>query len=286
MIQVAGDACSTVKMCDVLEVSRSAYYQWLQDKQNGHLSAHIRRDQELSRLLLQLHCECPSYGLDTLHAQLRKKQPVGRKRIGRLMRALDICSNRKRAYKGTTNSRHSHPIAPNLLQRRFTIPAPNLGWVGDITYIPTDEGFAYTAIVKDLFHHKVVGYATSSRIDSHLVVDALSMALRREKPGKGLIFHSDRGVQYASQAFRDTLKSAGIRQSMSRKGDPYDNAVSESFFSAMKCEMVHQMHFQTRAQAKHAVFSYIEGFYNTRRIQRSLGWKTPCEFERANRRAA
>lgn len=281
MIHMASDACPTAKICRTLEVSRSGYYEWLERGRSQSVSARVKQDQSLSRQLIRLHNEAPCYGLDSLHAQLRKSQPVGRKRVKRLMDALNIHSTRKRAYKTTTNSRHGHPIAPNLLNRCFTASAPNQVWVGDITYIPTDEGFAYTAMIKDLFNHKVVGYATGNRIDRCLVIDALAMALRREHPTEGLIFHSDRGVQYASEDYRNALAAAAIRQSMSRKGNPYDNAVSESFFSAMKCEMVHQQHFETRQQAKQAVFGYIEGFYNTHRIQRALGWLSPSEFQQA-----
>ena len=159
-------------------------------------------------------------------------------------------------------------------------------WVEDITYIPTDEGFAYTAIVKDLNKKKVVGYATGKRIDTNLVVDALKMAIRRENPPRECVFHSDRGSQYASRKYAHFLKLHGFQQSMSRKGDPFDNAVAESFFSTLKCELVHLAHFYTRDQVKQAIFAYIEGFYNTCRIQKALGWLSPMDFMRTCHQAA
>ena len=172
------------------------------------------------------------------------------------------------------------PIAPNLLQRQFTFSRPNQAWVGDITYIPTGEGWLYLAIVKDLCTRKIVGYAFSQRIDTQLTLDALNMAVRRERPAPGLIFHSDRGVQYAAAAFRERLASLGVRQSMSRKGDPYDNAVAENFFSCLKCELVHLRRFDSRRAAQADLFTYIEAFYNTIRPHSSLGWLPPRDFEK------
>ena len=201
-----------------------------------------------------------------------------RGRVHRLMKAAGIHSQRKRAYKATTNSRHNCPIAPNLLQRQFTFSRPNQAWVGDITYIPTGEGWLYFAIVKDLCTRKIVGYAFSQRIDTQLTLDALNMAVRRERPAPGLIFHSDRGVQYAAAAFRERLASLGVRQSMSRKGDPYDNAVAENFFSCLKCELVHLRRFDSRRAAQANLFTYIEAFYNTIRPHSSLGWLPPRDF--------
>ena len=151
--------------------------------------------------------------------------------------------------------------------------------MGDITYIPTDEGWLYLAIVKDLCTRKIVGYAFSDRIDTQLTLAALDMAYRRRKPPKGLIFHSDRGVQYAARAYRERLEAYGIRQSMSRRGDPYDNAVAENFFSCLKCERVHLTHYPIRAIAQADVFAYMEGFYNTTRPHSALGWLSPHQFE-------
>jgi putative transposase len=171
----------------------------------------------LKRRLLSLHQRYPALGLDSLYYLIRPELPCSRKRIYRLMNELNISSARKRAYKATTNSRHTHPIAPNLLARRFSFAKPDTAWVGDITYIPTDEGWLYCAIVKDLCTKQIVGYAFSDRIDTHLTLAALDMATQRRKPSHGLIFHSDRGLQYAACAYQQRLANLGIRQSMSRK---------------------------------------------------------------------
>jgi transposase InsO family protein len=195
------------------------------------------------------------------------------------MKKAHICSARRKAYKRTTNSNHSNPIAPNLLERNFSFSHPNQAWVSDITYIPTGEGWLYLAIVKDLCTKKIVGYAMSPRIDTQLTLDALYMAVRRQKPKPGLIFHSDRGVQYASHAFRQALEKLAFRQSMSRKGDPYDNAVAENFFSCLKCECIYLSSFISRNAANIAVFRYIETFYNVLRPHSSIGWLTPSAFE-------
>ena len=186
---------------------------------------------------------------------------------------------RHKAYKVTTNSNHNNTVSPNLLGRKLKAVRPNQVWVSDITYIATGEGWLYCAIVKDLFTKKIVGFATSERINTQLCLDALNMAIFRQKPPKGLIFHSDRGVQYTAKRFRLLLDRNGFEQSMSRKGDPYDNAVAESFFSCLKCECVYLNHFKTRSNAKLAIFSYIETFYNRVRPHSGIGWLAPMVFE-------
>lgn len=262
-------------LCREMGISRSGYYAW----RKREASLQKRRNQELSRALVRLHEAYPAMGLDSLYHMLKPQFHCSRGRVHRLMKLLNIHSLRKKAYKATTNSNHSYPIAPNLLQRQFSFPQPNQAWVGDITYVPTDEGWLYLAVVKDLCTKKVVGYAFSCRIDTHLTLAALDMAIHRERPQKGLIFHSDRGSQYAAYAYRDALAAAHIRQSMSRKGDPYDNAAAENFFSCLKCELIHLNHYATRAQAQTDIFRYIEGFYNTLRPHSALGWLSPCNFQ-------
>ena len=180
-------------VCRLLEVSRSGYYEWLGRKP----SLRRQKDQELKRRLLSLHQRYPALGLDSLYHLIRPQLSCSRKRIHRLMNEMNISSTRRRAYKATTNSRHAHPIAPNLLARRFSFDKPDTAWVGDITYIPTGEGWLYCAVVKDLCTKQIVGYSFSDRIDTNLTLAALGMAVRRRKPLPGLIFHSDRGVQYA-----------------------------------------------------------------------------------------
>ena len=239
-------------VCRLLEVSRSGYYEWLGRKP----SLRRQKDQELKRRLLSLHQRYPALGLDSLYHLIRPQLSCSRKRIHRLMNEMNISSTRRRAYKATTNSRHAHPIAPNLLARRFSFDKPDTAWVGDITYIPTGEGWLYCAVVKDLCTKQIVGYAFSDRIDTNLTLAALGMAVRRRKPLPGLIFHSDRGVQYAAYAY-------------------------ENFFSCLKCECVHLRHFASRAQAMADVFAYIETFYNPVRPHSSIGWRPPDAFARA-----
>jgi transposase InsO family protein len=265
------------KLCPLLEVTRSAY----NALRKRPPSARKLEDQAILRELIRLHELYPALGLDSLHQMIRKKRRCSRKRVRRLMKQAGIQSARKRAYRNTTNSNHNNPVAPNLLNRSFNFSAPNHAWVGDITYVPTGEGWLYTAIVKDLCTKKIVGYAMSDRIDTSLTLAALDMAVRRQKPEEGLIFHSDRGVQYASKAYREALETRKFRQSMSRRGDPYDNAVAENFFSCLKCECLHLSHFATRNAAKAAVFHYIEAFYNTVRPHSGIAWLAPSEFERS-----
>jgi transposase InsO family protein len=266
---------SVEKLCLLLDITRSAYYAWL----NRQPSRRELEDQRILRELVRLHQLYPMLGLDSLHQMLKPQFGCSRKRVWRLMKKLNIHSARKRAYKRTTNSNHQNPVAPNLLNRNFQFSKPNEAWVGDITYIPTGEGWLYLAIVKDLCTKKVVGYAYGERINTRLTLDALEMALRRQKPQPGLIFHSDRGVQYASAAYRAALGRHGIRQSMSRKGDPYDNAVAENFFSCLKCECIYLQYFPGRCVAKAAVFRYIEAFYNAIRPHSGIGWLAPNAFE-------
>lgn len=263
------------KLCRLLEVSRSGYYAWLTRGE----SSRALTDKEILRELIRLHQKYPAMGLDSLHQLLKPQFHCSRKRVHRLMKRGNIHSVRRKACKRTTNSNHNNPVAPNLLGRNFQFSRPNKAWVGDITYIPTAQGWLYLAIVKDLCSKKVVGYAFSDRIDTQLTLDALHMAVRRQKPVKGLIFHSDRGVQYASAAYRKALEGYGFRQSMSRKGDPYDNAVAENFFSCLKCECVHLEHFATRDAAKATIFRYIEAFYNNIRPHSGIGWLSPNTFE-------
>lgn len=186
----------------------------------------------------------------------------------------------KRKFKATTNSKHNHPVAPNLLNQDFTVEKPNQVWVTDITYIATKEGWLYLAIILDLFDRKIVGWSMDSTMTQQLVINALNNAVRRRKPAKGLIHHSDRGSQYASKAYQSLLRSYGMRASMSRKGNCYDNACAESFFGTLKTEMVYFCKYGSRAQAKSSIFEYIELFYNTERLHSSLNYKSPKDYEK------
>lgn len=263
-------------LCRLLKISRSGYYAW----KNRGISSRKQSEQFLLSKLIELHEKYPASGLNSLHHIITNDGiPCSRNRLHRLMKKYNIHSLRKRAYKVTTNSKHSYAVSPNLLKRDFFASEPDTKWVGDITYVPTDEGWLYAAVVKDLCSKKVVGYAFSDRIDSNLTSAALELAVKRERPLSGLIFHSDRGVQYASNRYRKTLAKYGITQSMSRKGDPYDNAVAENFFSCLKCELVHLKHYRTRDEAQADIFAYIETFYNTVRPHSGIGWLSPCAYE-------
>ena len=213
------------------------------------------------------------------HKLLQLGKSISRKRISRLMRAAHLYCKTKRRFKVTTNSKHSNPVSPNLLQRQFSVSRPDQYWVGDITYIPTGQGWLYLATVIDLYSRKVVGWSMSNRMQASLVNDALLMAVWQRKPDKGLIWHTDRGSQYASKIHRDLLKEHHIVQSMSRKGDCWDNAVAESFFHTLKTELTHHHNFKNRGEAKHVIFEYIEVFYNRIRIHSANDYTSPVEFE-------
>jgi len=195
------------------------------------------------------------------------------------MRQNDIVAVQHRKYRPTTDSGHSFPVAPNRLGRNFEADQKNRVWVADITYIPTDEGWLYLATELDLYSHRIVGWSLSSRLNRQLALDALAMAAGLRRPGAGLIHHSDRGVQYACGDFQKLLGRHGMVASMSRKGDPYDNAVAESFFRTLKVELVYLRRFRTRAEAKAAIVEYIELFYNRRRRHSSLDYLSPAEYE-------
>jgi putative transposase len=222
-----------------------------------------------------------TYGIRRIKAKLNKEGiPCGKNRIARLMRENGIFSRLRRKYKATTNSNHRLPVAPNLLDQDFTADKPNTKWVGDITYIPTDEGFLYLSGIEDLFQRKVVGWSLGDRITKELTIRALEQAVGRENPGDGLIFHSDRGSQYAAYAYQEVLGKYCIRQSMSRKGNCYDNACMESFFSTLKKDLIYGRRFKTREEAKLAIIEYIETFYNCHRLHSTLGNMSPMEYER------
>ena len=271
-------------LCRTLQVSTSGFYAWCR----RGLSARALEDAALKVEIRAAHAASKkTYGSPRILEDLKANdRHVGRKRVARLMREEGIEGQRKRRFRTTTDSRHSHPVAKNHLDRNFTASAPNQVWVSDITYIWTREGWMYLAAVMDVFSRRVVGWSMDSRIDQALALDALDMALRTRQPGSGLLHHSDRGVQYAATAYQEQLRKAGIVCSMSRKGDCWDNAVAESFFSTLKAELVHRMDYASRDQAWASVFDYIEAFYNPRRRHSSLGYSSPLEYEAAAARGA
>ena len=221
------------------------------------------------------------YGSPRIHRTLRKQgESCSENRVARLMRQNGIAAQGKRKFRATTNSKHDHPVHPNLLDRNFTVSAPNQVWTGDITYIRTLEGWLYLAVVIDLFSRKIIGWAMGSRINAQLVVKALRMAIYTRNPEPGVIFHSDRGSQYAGHLFQKLIKNFKFIPSMSRKGDCWDNAPTESFFGTLKKELIRNIIYTTRRIAMMDIFRYIEGYYNTVRSHSTLGYCSPEEFER------
>ena len=266
-------------LCRTLAVSSAGFYAWCR----RGLSLRAREDAALKVEIRAAHAASgKTYGSPRIYVDLKADDHrVGRKRVARLMREEGIEGQRKRRFRVTTDSKHSHPVAPNELQRNFTAPAPNKVWVTDITYIWTREGWLYLAAILDLYSRRVVGWSMDSCIDRSLALDALSMALKTRRPEPGLLHHSDRGVQYASTDYQDQLRKHGMICSMSRKGDCWDNAVAESFFSTLKAELVHRTDYVSRNQAHASVFEYIEAFYNGRRRHSALGYVSPVEHEAA-----
>lgn len=270
-------------MCHVLGVSASAYYEWQQEQE----SPHARKDAELSSLVRGLFADFRGrYGAPRIQRELVKKgHRVSRKRVARLMRESGIRAKSARKYKATTDSNHRLPVAPNVLDRRFIVDSPNKVWASDITYLWTRQGWMYAAVIIDLFSRRVVGWSLGERMRASLVCEALDNAVRLRHPGLGLVFHSDRGSQYASAAFRRRLWRYRMRQSMSRKGNCWDNAVAESFFATLKKELVRDQIFETRDSARSQVFEYIEVFYNRQRAHSLLDYETPTSFEACDRRS-
>jgi len=266
-----------VEMADALAVSVSGYRAW---KRGGKPNRHRLTDAQMLALIKAIHAEFKgSYGSPRMTRELRLRGfAAGEERVARLMRENGIKAKHKRRFKVTTDSKHNLPVAPNLLERDFTPKASNRVWTSDITYLWTNEGWLYLAIVIDLFNREVVGWSLKPRMTADIVVDALTMAWFRRKPEAGLIHHSDRGSQYASQAFQARLEAYGMRCSMSRKGDCWDNAPTESWFGGFKNERVHGERFETRDEMIAMAFEYIEVFYNRKRLHSTLGYKSPIQF--------
>jgi len=267
-------------MCRLLRVSKAGYYAW----RDRAPSEREQRDRQLLTQIKIIHATSrKAYGSPRVHAVLRRQgQRIGRNRVARVMKSGGVVVRVRRRFRVTTNSKHAHPIAGNILKRRFGVKASkaiNRVWVGDITYIETQEGWLYLAVVLDLRSRRVIGWSMSHRMTEELVLDALRMALLRRKPPGGMLHHSDRGSQYAGKAYRWLLCDHGIRCSMSRKGDCWDNAVVESFNATIKTELIHRTKWATREEARAAIYSYIEIWYNTQRLHSSLGYRSLREFE-------
>src|SRR6202163_3709337 len=264
-------------LCETLKVSPAGYYAW----RERPTSARQQRRDALVVAIRAIHAEVKArYGSPRIHAELAAR---GRdccvNTVARLMRDNGIVARSARKFRQTTDSNHDLPVADNLLDRRFDPEQPNERWVADITYIPTREGWLYLAAVEDLYSRRVVGWSMADHMQSRLVVDALELAVQRRLPDEGLLAHSDRGSQYASEHYQLLLAKHGIACSMSRRADCWDNAPMESFFASLKKELVHGADFTTRQEARAAIVEYIEVFYNTKRRHSSLGYVSPAEYE-------
>jgi putative transposase len=271
-------------MCRVLAVSPAAYYA---SRYQGAPSARARADAGLLLHIRSFHrASHQTYGAPRVQQDLREAGfAVGTKRVARLMRADGLVARTPQRYVHTTDSNHAHPIAPNLLERQFGLDdgtgvrAVNRVWVSDVTYVPTREGWLYLAVVLDLGSRRNIGWAMRDTLEAELAVSALQMAINARRPPPGVIHHSDRGVQYACDAYRAVLTQHGFRASMSRKGDCWDNAVAESFFATLEWEVLMQNDFHTRHEARHAIFEYIERWYNPKRRHSTLGYLSPAQYE-------
>jgi transposase InsO family protein len=270
-------AYPVVAMCRLLGVSPSGYYAWKKRPAPERASTDARLAIDIAGAHKRSH---GIYGSRRVHRELRTRGVrVGKKRVERLMRQNGLRGRQKRRWVHTTDSRHEHPIAPNLLERKFDAVAPNEAWVGDVTYIPTAEGWLFLAVLIDLFSRRVVGWATSDTNDRALALSALDRAIRSRRPPAGLVHHTDRGSPYASEDYRAVLASRGFVASMSRTGDCWDNAVAESFFATLKAEWVDHEDYATRAGGHASIGFYIEQFYNPSRRHSHLGYVSPIEFE-------
>jgi putative transposase len=270
-------------LCEALEVSPSGYYDW--SERQAQPGPRAQENARLAQQIVQIHqASRQTYGSPRIQVVLRQAGHIhGRHRIARLMRQQGLCGRAKGRFRVcTTDSRHDQPIAPNRLPELPAPTAANQIWVGDITYIPTEEGWLYLAGILDLYSRRLAGWAMSGHIDTELILAAWGMAVTQGQPPAGLVFHSDRGVQYASHGYRLALQQAQSIASMSRKGNCYDNAAMESFWSTLKHELVYRRHFKTHAEARRAIFEFIEVFYNRRRLHSALGYRSPIDFENQN----
>ena len=271
-------------MCRLLGVSPSGFYAW----RSRPPSRRQIENQKLLREIREIHQQSRgTYGSPRMHAELRsRKRPVGVHRVARLMHENGISGRLKRRWRRTTDSKHSLPVAPNELDRKFQVDEPNRVWATDITYIWTLEGWMYLAVVEDLFSRRIVGWSMADHMRTDLVLGALDMALGNRQANGQLLHHSDRGSQYASFAYQKRLEQRGITCSMSRRANCHDNAVVESFFGTLKRELVHRCTWLSRNQARLAIHEYIEVFYNRWRRHSTLGNVCPAEFERTHNQKA
>jgi putative transposase len=277
-IETQRDTYPLKRLCRVLQVSRSGYYAWRRRKP----STTAKRRQAIARGVQQSHRDSHgTYGYRRVHQDLIEDDEIAccRETVRQVMAELGLCGRHKRRFVKTTDSNHDEPIAANRLHRDFTATRPDQKWLADITYLRLTEGWLYLAVILDCFSRRIVGWSLSRTIDAELVCAALAMALRRRCPQNDLVHHSDRGVQYASRMLRKRLKEEGVTMSMSRKGDPWDNAMMESFFGSLKTEWATTT-YAREEEARMEVFKYIEMFYNPTRRHSALGYLSPAEYER------
>jgi putative transposase len=265
------------KMCVILKISRSGYYDWTKRP----MSKRKIETQGIIKVALKSYRECKGMcGLDKILKDVQESFPrCSRNRLYNIQKEYKLYSSRKRKYKATTNSHHKLPVAENILNQNFNVDNPAAVWVTDISYIGTGQGWLYLATVKDIFTKEIVGWATDDNMRTELCKRALNNAVMRNKPPKGVIHHSDRGVQYCSYDYQALLKKNNMVCSMSRKGNCFDNACAETFFSTIKCEMLYNNNYATREEARRDIFWYIEVFYNRRRRHQALGYLTPYQFK-------
>ena len=272
---------SAEKMCHYLRVSRSGYYAW----SNRPESTRSRENRLMLDEIKKIHADKhrKAYGSPRIHAVLKAKGfKCSENRVARLMNGKGIKAINRKRFKVTTNSKHKLPIADNVLNQDFSAGTINEVWTSDITYIWTKEGWLYLGVILDAFSRQIVGWSMSERIDRHLVTNAIKSAITRRQPKDKVIFHSDRGSQYASDDVRELLKEHKFVQSMSGTGNCYDNAITESFFGSLKAELVYFENYATREEARRSIFDYVEVFYNRARIHSALGYVSPADYELAN----
>jgi transposase InsO family protein len=269
-------------LCRILQVVPSGFYAWRTRSE----SKHQQRDRELAVRIAAIHYEHKKrYGSPQIHGQMKKQgEAVSKKRVARIMREQGLSAKPPKRFRRTTDSSHNLPVAKNLLGRNFEAEEPDKVWVTDITYVRTWEGWLYLAVVLDLFSRRAVGWAIADHMQTELVLDALRMAIRQRRPRPGLIHHSDRGSQYASQAYQDEIAAHGMVCSMSRKGDCWDNAVAESFFATFKGDLIDRDVWPTKRRTMLAITEYIACYYNAKRGHSTLGYMSPMEYEMAARR--
>lgn len=268
---------TVTRLCQVLDVCRSAYYEWLN---NGPSQHQLDDDRLTEKIKISHENSRQNYGSRRIQDDLKDEdETVSKARVLRLMKQEGLASKHRKKFKATTDSKHDLPISANLLRREFDVEEPDRVYVSDITYIWTSEGWLYLAVTIDLFARLVVGWSISTRMFATLVTDALEMAIVNRQPEAGLIHHSDRGVQYASAAFQSILEKHEYLGSMSRKGDCWDNAVAESFFKTLKAELINHRHYLSRDEARLEIFEYIEVYYNRQRKHSSNGYLSPFKYE-------